>query len=179
VQGKAVVKLDGEEHIPGNGDSLLMLRSVPHMFHNPFDEETRAVTVVSPPGLKNYYRELSELPPGPPDVPPGRRGDDPPRFGAEAMPPAGDDGVRDVRAVDTGDAESFASWFAEDATYILANNCLGEPHAHIELGAYGFFLSKVTTGSALRGRWHEPCGTCRGTGRVRTGYSRSTPFPPR
>lgn len=38
------------------------------MFHNPFDEETRVVAVVSPPGLENYYQALSELPPGPRDM---------------------------------------------------------------------------------------------------------------
>jgi mannose-6-phosphate isomerase-like protein (cupin superfamily) len=68
VQGQVVVELDGAEHVLGVGDSLLMPRGVPHMFHNPFDEETRVVAVVSPPGLENYYRELSELPPGPRDM---------------------------------------------------------------------------------------------------------------
>ncbi|HUQ60595.1 cupin domain-containing protein [Lentzea sp.] len=68
VQGRVVVELDGEEHVLGPGDSLLMPRGVPHMFHNPYDEETRVVAVVSPPGLENYYQALSELPPGPRDM---------------------------------------------------------------------------------------------------------------
>ncbi len=38
------------------------------MFRNPFDEETRVIAVVSPPGLENYYQALSELPPGPRDM---------------------------------------------------------------------------------------------------------------
>lgn len=38
------------------------------MFHNPFDEETRVIAVVSPPGLEEYYRDLSALPPGPRDM---------------------------------------------------------------------------------------------------------------
>jgi hypothetical protein len=41
---------------------------VPHMFYNPFAEETRVVAVVSPAGLEKYYKELSELPPGPRDM---------------------------------------------------------------------------------------------------------------
>jgi hypothetical protein len=41
-----------------------MPRGVPHVFRNPFDEETRVIAVVSPPGLENYYQELSQLPPG-------------------------------------------------------------------------------------------------------------------
>ncbi|WP_370942231.1 cupin domain-containing protein [Amycolatopsis sp. cg5] len=68
TQGKVRVELDGEEHIVESGASLLMPRGVPHMFHNPFDEETRIVAVVSPGGLENYYRALSELPPGPRDM---------------------------------------------------------------------------------------------------------------
>ncbi|MDP9219965.1 MAG: cupin domain-containing protein [Actinomycetota bacterium] len=68
VSGQVRIELDGQEHILGPGASLLMPRGVPHMFHNPFDEETRIVAVVSPPGLENYYRELSQLPPGPRDM---------------------------------------------------------------------------------------------------------------
>ena len=64
VQGRVEVELDGVRHVLGPGDSLLMPRGVPHVFRNPFDEETRVIAVVSPPGLENYYRELSELPPG-------------------------------------------------------------------------------------------------------------------
>ena len=68
TQGRVRVELDGQEHVLGEGDSLLMPRNVPHMFHNPFDEECRVVAVVSPGGLENYYRALSELPPGPRDM---------------------------------------------------------------------------------------------------------------
>jgi quercetin dioxygenase-like cupin family protein len=68
TQGKVRVELDGQEHVVEAGSSLLMPRGVPHMFHNPFEEETRIVAVVSPGGLENYYRALSELPPGPRDM---------------------------------------------------------------------------------------------------------------
>ena len=68
VAGTTRVELDGEEHILTAGSALLMPRGVPHMFHNPYDVETRIVAVVSPPGLENYYRELSQLPPGPRDM---------------------------------------------------------------------------------------------------------------
>lgn len=64
VKGRVRVELDGVEHILTPGSALLMPRGVPHMFHNPFDEETRIIAVVSPPGLENYYRGLSQLPPG-------------------------------------------------------------------------------------------------------------------
>ena len=64
VAGKVRIELDGQEHILTPGSVLLMPRGVPHMFHNPFDEETRIIAVVTPPGLENYYRGLSQLPPG-------------------------------------------------------------------------------------------------------------------
>jgi quercetin dioxygenase-like cupin family protein len=66
--GAVTVELGGETHVLKPGASLLMPRGVPHMFYNASDEETRIVAVVSPPGLENYYRELSELPPGPRDM---------------------------------------------------------------------------------------------------------------
>jgi mannose-6-phosphate isomerase-like protein (cupin superfamily) len=64
ITGRVRVELDGQEHILSSGSALLMPRGVPHMFHNPFDEETRVIAVVSPPGLEEYYRALSQLPPG-------------------------------------------------------------------------------------------------------------------
>lgn len=68
VKGKVTVELDGEIHVLSPGSSLLMPRGVPHMFYNEGDEETRVIAVVSPPGLENYYQDLSALPPGPRDM---------------------------------------------------------------------------------------------------------------
>jgi quercetin dioxygenase-like cupin family protein len=66
--GKVTVELDGVAHTMTPGSSMMLPRMVPHMFYNPFDEETRIVAVVSPAGLEKYYKELSELPPGPRDM---------------------------------------------------------------------------------------------------------------
>ena len=49
------------------GDYLLLPRNVPHAFQNPFEEEARVISVVSPAGLERYYQALAELPPGPMD----------------------------------------------------------------------------------------------------------------
>ena len=68
VKGKVRIELDGQEHLLDPGSVLMMPRGVPHMFHNPFDEETRVIAIVAPPGLENYYRDLSALPPGPRDM---------------------------------------------------------------------------------------------------------------
>lgn len=64
VQGRVRIVLDGVEHVLSAGSSLLMPRGIPHVFTNPFDEETRIVAVVSPSGLEDYYRGLNALPPG-------------------------------------------------------------------------------------------------------------------
>lgn len=66
--GQVVVELDGIARTLIPGASILLPRNVPHVFYNPFDEETRIVAVVSPPGLEDYYRDLSHLPPGPRDM---------------------------------------------------------------------------------------------------------------
>jgi mannose-6-phosphate isomerase-like protein (cupin superfamily) len=68
TEGRVKIELDGDDYELGPGDSLLMPRGVPHMFYNPFDSTTRIVAVVSPPGLENYYQDLSQLPPGPRDM---------------------------------------------------------------------------------------------------------------
>jgi len=39
-----------------------------HTFRNPYDEESRIISVVSPAGLEGYYQALAEMPPGPKDV---------------------------------------------------------------------------------------------------------------
>lgn len=64
VKGQVSVELAGVKHLVSAGSVLLMPRGVPHMFYNEGDDETRVIAVVSPPGLENYYRELSQLPPG-------------------------------------------------------------------------------------------------------------------
>ena len=66
--GQVTVELDFVERTMTPGSSMMLPRGVPHMFYNPFDEETRIVAVVSPGGLENYYKELSALPPGPRDM---------------------------------------------------------------------------------------------------------------
>ena len=39
-----------------------------HTFRNPFDDEARVISVVSPAGLERYYQALADLPPGPKDI---------------------------------------------------------------------------------------------------------------
>jgi quercetin dioxygenase-like cupin family protein len=67
LAGKMDVTLGGAEFTIGLGDYLYLPRNVPHAFRNPYDEESRVISVVSPAGLEAYYQALSEMPPGPID----------------------------------------------------------------------------------------------------------------
>ncbi|MCB0908087.1 MAG: cupin domain-containing protein [Nocardioidaceae bacterium] len=67
LAGKMDVTLGGEEFTIAFGDYLYLPRNVPHAFRNPYDEESRVISVVSPAGLEAYYQALSEMPPGPMD----------------------------------------------------------------------------------------------------------------
>ncbi len=68
LDGRLEVMLGGETFVLAHGDYLLLPRDVVHTFRNPFDEEARVISVVSPAGLEAYYQALAELPPGPKDI---------------------------------------------------------------------------------------------------------------
>jgi mannose-6-phosphate isomerase-like protein (cupin superfamily) len=68
LAGRLMVQL-GDEHFElVHGDYLLLPRDVVHAFTNPFDEEARVISVVSPAGLERYYQALAEMPPGKRDM---------------------------------------------------------------------------------------------------------------
>ncbi|MGD9525962.1 cupin domain-containing protein [Pseudonocardia sp.] len=68
LAGRLEVMLGGDTFVLGHGDYLLLPRDVVHTFRNPFEEEARVISVVSPAGLEAYYQALAELPPGKPDI---------------------------------------------------------------------------------------------------------------
>jgi quercetin dioxygenase-like cupin family protein len=68
IAGRLRVLLGEKTFVLSHGDYLLLPRDVRHAFANPFDEEARVISVVSPSGLEGYYKELASLPPGPRDV---------------------------------------------------------------------------------------------------------------
>jgi len=68
LSGKLQVTLGDEQFELVHGDYLLLPRDVPHTFNNPYDEDARVISVVSPAGLEAYYEALAALPPGPPDI---------------------------------------------------------------------------------------------------------------
>jgi quercetin dioxygenase-like cupin family protein len=68
IAGRLKVLLGGETFVMEHGDYLLLPRDVVHTFDNPYEQEARVVSVVSPAGLEGYYQALAELPPGPRDI---------------------------------------------------------------------------------------------------------------
>ena len=68
IAGKLDVTLGSDEYTLGFGEYLWLPRGVPHAFRNPYAEESRVMSVVSPAGLEAYYEALGALPPGPKDL---------------------------------------------------------------------------------------------------------------
>jgi mannose-6-phosphate isomerase-like protein (cupin superfamily) len=68
LAGRLDVTLGGQEFTIEFGDYLYLPRNVVHTFRNPYGEEARVVSVVSPAGLEAYYQALGELPPGPKEL---------------------------------------------------------------------------------------------------------------
>jgi mannose-6-phosphate isomerase-like protein (cupin superfamily) len=66
--GRLDVTLGDREYVLEHGDYLFLPRNVVHTFRNPYAEEARVASVVSPAGLEAYYQALGELPPGPRDI---------------------------------------------------------------------------------------------------------------
>jgi mannose-6-phosphate isomerase-like protein (cupin superfamily) len=68
LSGRLQVRLGDENFTLEHGDYLYLPRDVVHAFANPFEEEARVISVVSPAGLELYYQALADLPPGPKDL---------------------------------------------------------------------------------------------------------------
>ena len=68
LAGRLDVSLGGEEFTLEFGDYLYLPRNVVHTFRNPYGDEARVISVVSPAGLEAYYQALGALPPGPKDL---------------------------------------------------------------------------------------------------------------
>ena len=68
LTGRLDVHLGGEDFVLEQGDYLFLPRDVVHAFRNPYGEESRVISVVSPAGLEQYYQALADLPTGPKDI---------------------------------------------------------------------------------------------------------------
>ena len=68
LAGRHDVHLGGEDFTLEPGDYLYLPRDIIHAFRNPYADESRVISVVSPAGLERYYQALADMPPGPKDI---------------------------------------------------------------------------------------------------------------
>lgn len=68
LAGRLEVTLGEDTFELVHGDYLYLPRDIVHAFRNPFEDEARVISVVSPAGLEAYYEALAQLPPGPKDM---------------------------------------------------------------------------------------------------------------
>jgi len=68
TQGEVEFTLDGKPLAASAGTTVYLPRRVPHAFKVVGQTEARVLVLLSPSGLERMFRELSQLPPGPPDM---------------------------------------------------------------------------------------------------------------
>ena len=60
IEGEHVFRVGGEEFAAGPGAVVFAPRHVPHAHRRVVPREGRFLTMVAPPGLEGFFRELSE-----------------------------------------------------------------------------------------------------------------------
>jgi quercetin dioxygenase-like cupin family protein len=68
TRGELEFTLDGKPLAAGAGTTVYLPRRVPHAFKVVGQAEARVLVLLSPSGLERMFRELAQLPPGPPEM---------------------------------------------------------------------------------------------------------------
>ncbi|MGH2373920.1 MAG: cupin domain-containing protein [Candidatus Methylomirabilaceae bacterium] len=68
IRGEMKFTLDGKPLSASAGTRVYLPRRVPHAFTVVGQAEARVLVLLSPSGLERMFRELAQLPPGPPDM---------------------------------------------------------------------------------------------------------------
>jgi len=68
TEGQVEFTLNGKPVVAGAGTTVYLPRRVPHAFKVVGQTPARVLVLLSPPGLERMFRELAQLPPGPPDM---------------------------------------------------------------------------------------------------------------
>jgi quercetin dioxygenase-like cupin family protein len=69
LQGEVEITLGGQVFTAGAGQSASLPRGIPHAWKAVGTEDVKFILVTTPSGMEDMFRELSALPPGPPDMP--------------------------------------------------------------------------------------------------------------
>ncbi len=67
IKGQVEIMVDGEVTILNPGDIAFAPKNVPHAWTVVGTEDAKMITSAFPAGIEHMFRELSKLPPGPPD----------------------------------------------------------------------------------------------------------------
>jgi len=68
TRGNIEFTLDGKPLAASAGTTVFLPRRVPHAFKVVGQTEARVLVLLSPSGLERMFRELAQLPPGPPEM---------------------------------------------------------------------------------------------------------------
>ena len=68
LSGQVEMIIDGAATTLSAGDMIFCPRGIPHSWRVVGNEKARAMLSIFPSGLEKMFEELSQLPPGPPDL---------------------------------------------------------------------------------------------------------------
>jgi quercetin dioxygenase-like cupin family protein len=68
LEGRVEFNIGGDTHTLGAGDIAFAARQVPHTFRVVSDTPARMFITLTPSGIEGMFRELAQLPAGPPDL---------------------------------------------------------------------------------------------------------------
>ena len=69
VKGQIDIRVDGETTVLNEGDITFAPKNIPHSWKVVGTEKAKMITSAFPAGIEFMFKELSELPEGPPDFP--------------------------------------------------------------------------------------------------------------
>jgi quercetin dioxygenase-like cupin family protein len=67
IKGQIEIMVDGETTILNEGDVAFAPKNIPHAWTVVGTEKAKMITSAFPAGIEHMFRELAQLPPGPPD----------------------------------------------------------------------------------------------------------------
>jgi quercetin dioxygenase-like cupin family protein len=69
LEGELEVMVGGEVYKAGSGDCINLIRNIPHAYMSTGTSNGRVLVYVSPgQGFEEFFNELRQFPPGPPDM---------------------------------------------------------------------------------------------------------------
>lgn len=68
LEGEMEFTVEGNTSILKAGDTIFLPRQVPHSFRVVGEQNAKSIITIIPSGIEEMFVQLSELPPGPPDM---------------------------------------------------------------------------------------------------------------